>query len=47
MDVRRLHTETSQVVKHALLELDDVSRDRHDEVLDVSRMSEKEREVRT
>jgi len=28
------------------LELDDVSRERHDEVLDMSRMSESEREVR-
>ena len=28
------------------LELDDISRERHDEVLDVSRMSELEREVR-
>ena len=28
------------------LELDDITRERHDEVLDVSRMSELEREVR-
>jgi hypothetical protein len=47
MSVRRLHTETSQVMQNTFLELDDVSRERHDEVLDVSRMSEKERELLT
>jgi hypothetical protein len=33
-------------MKGAFLELDGVSRERHDEVLDQSRMSDKEREVR-
>jgi len=47
MSVHRLHTETSQVMKNTFLELDDVSRERHDEVLDMSRMSEKERELLT
>jgi len=47
MSVHRLHTETSQVMKNTFLELDDLSRERHDEVLDLSRMSEKERELLT
>jgi hypothetical protein len=47
MSVHRLHTETSQVMKNSFLELDDISRERHDEVLDLSRMSEKERELLT
>jgi hypothetical protein len=44
ISVYRLHTETSQVVKNTLLEWDGVSRERHNEVLDVAQMSEKERE---
>jgi hypothetical protein len=46
ISVHRLHTETFQRQTAFQLELDDVSRERHDEVLDVSRMSESEREVR-
>jgi hypothetical protein len=46
ISVHRLHTETFQRLTAFQLELDDVSRERHEEVIDVSRMSESEREVR-
>jgi hypothetical protein len=50
ISVFRLQKEASQSamgIKGALLELDGVARERHDEVLDSSRISDKEREVRT
>jgi hypothetical protein len=50
ISVFRLQMETSQSamgIKGALLELDGVARERHDEVLFVSGISDKEREVRT
>jgi DNA-binding MarR family transcriptional regulator len=50
ISVFRLQMETSQStmrIKGALLELDSVARERHDEVLFLSGMSDKEREVRT
>jgi len=45
ISVLRLHAETSSIMKSTFLELDVVSRARHGEVLDVSRMSVKEREL--
>jgi len=45
ISVLRLHTETSLCMKGSFLELDDVCRERHDEVLVQSRMSAKEREL--
>jgi len=47
LSVHRLHVESSHCIKSTFVELDDVSRERHGEVLDISRMSEKERELLT
>ena len=41
-----MHTETSLVMKTTFHEMDDVNRERHDEILDKAQLSEKEREVR-
>ena len=46
ISVHCLHRETFQRLTVFQLELDDVSRERHEEVIDVSRMSESGREVR-
>jgi hypothetical protein len=48
LDLSVLHaqSETSQCMKLTFSELDDVCRERHDEVLGVAQMTEKEREVR-
>jgi hypothetical protein len=46
LSVLRAQSETSQCIKITFTELDDVCRKRHDEVLGVAQMTEKEREVR-
>jgi hypothetical protein len=46
MSVLRLGLESSNCMKGALFELDDVSRERHDEVCLLSQTSENERKVR-